>query len=192
MALFFFFFFLLQRAPFYKNHCSDFSLNVPKKLHISSPEVRWKLANQFIPEPRQSFVCPSQRQMCIVCTHTHTHTNPKTCCFVFFCDRDAPEAAHHRGICGCAGVWAQPELWDLHHGLWKLKDASGVMETDLKPLQGWCRAERGADTAAGCTIILTKHLYLVCQWIVFAFYILLVSLKVSLTHQQTLKPPDYV
>lgn len=44
---------------------------------------------------------------------------------VLVVDRYAAETTHHGGLCGCTGVWAGAQLWDFHHGLWKLRDYRG-------------------------------------------------------------------
>lgn len=42
---------------------------------------------------------------------------------MFLCHRYASKAAHHRGLCGGAGVRAPTKLWDVHHGLGDMKGA---------------------------------------------------------------------
>lgn len=69
------------------------------------------------------------------------------------------------------------------------------METDLNLYKAkralMMQGQEVTGMAAGCTLILTKHFTLSVNELL-TFYILLVSLKVTLTCQQTLKPPDYV
>lgn len=106
---------------------------------------KWKTQNQLNSMPRRMF-CSYRRQMCCL------NRQPKACrCSVFSCYRDAAETAHHGGLCGRAGVWAQSKLWDLHHGLWKLKDV--LMARKWTPTRAGERTNdknrqsQGADTS---------------------------------------------